>query len=155
MITYFYYIPWAQFSVRIIFSYTHSIWKTIAGLRDFCYMQPGEADMKNPKWHQIFKIKNCPVERLWLLWEWIFSCHIITVDFFAGLSTVENDKSFSLNMILKDYSHFLELAHNCSQKMRQVNIFCCCFESHPNSAQISFSLYSNIKRFCDKDATSE
>lgn len=29
-----------------------------------CYMQPGEADMKNPKWHHIFQINNCPVERL-------------------------------------------------------------------------------------------
>lgn len=48
--------------------------------------------------------------------ELSFHCHIITVDFYACLSTVENDKSFSLNIILKDYNHFLELAHNCRQK---------------------------------------
>lgn len=41
--------------------------KQLLALLTLCYMQPGEADMKNIKWHQIFKINNCPVERLGLL----------------------------------------------------------------------------------------
>lgn len=38
--------------------------KQLLTLGTLYYMQPGQADMKNLKWHQIFKINNCPVERL-------------------------------------------------------------------------------------------
>lgn len=62
-------------------------------------MRLGEADVKNPKWHQMFKINKYPVERLCLLWDPSFHDHIITVDFYAGLSTVENYKSFSSEII--------------------------------------------------------
>lgn len=75
-------------------------------------MQPGEVDTKNPKWHQMFEINTFPVERLWLLWDPSFRDHIVTVNFYADLSTVENDNFFSLDIILKDCNYSLELAHH-------------------------------------------